>query len=441
VISLATLLHMAQGRWKSYLLAVVIILIVLATTHTWNPWPKLWNWFNTSSPIAAGASQWQQRIGGSPQKVQIAADAVIVSYRTSVEAYGLGAGVKLWNNDADWASVAGQGSEAVVVTGRLLTKGYQVLDPRSGAVKRADTSASAVWTYQDAILDLSCAKGSDCTLSAWAPNGTQPRWQVSTGGIGFVLDAADPDLPDTRQLTGPGIDNDVAGRGELPGLIGLPDDGKVRVINTATGKVSQTVTPGTGQKVVVVGGRVLTVTGTAADGTCYYGVVATDPPAGQTVWQRDGLNLRTAGNGSGCKQDRDPAGGEDVVLGVDPVGKEELIAAHDGRILWHGDKGETVLSVNDAYALIRSANHGSVRAFSFATGGTAWRRDVGANVSAAVTPYASIVVTTKPSRIVALDPRSGSVLVDVKTDAKVFTSGTAGLIVVSGRDMAYLPFR
>jgi outer membrane protein assembly factor BamB len=441
VISLATLLHMAQGRWKSYLLAVVIILIVLATTHTWNPWPKFWNWFNTSSPIAAGASQWQQQIGGSPQKVQIASDAVVVSYRTSVEAYGLGAGVKLWHSDADWASVAGQGGDAVVVTGRLLTKGYQVLDPRSGAVKRADTSATAVWTYQDAVLDLTCAKGSDCTLTAWSPNGTQPRWQVSTGGIGFVLDAADPDLPDTKQITGKGIDDDVAGRGALPGLIGLPDDGKVRVINTATGKVSETVTPGAGQKVVVVGGRVLTVTGTAGDGTCYYGVVATDPPGGQTIWKRDGLNLRTAGNGSACKQDRDPAGGEDVVLGVDPVGREELIAAHDGRILWHGDKGENVLSVNDAYALIRSPNHASVRAWSFSTGGTAWKRDVGANVSAAVTPYASIVVTTKPSRVLALDPRSGSVLVDVKTDAKVFTSGTAGLIVVSGRDMAYLPFR
>src|SRR5882757_8524485 len=131
---------MAEGRWKSYLLAIVVILIVLATTQTWNPWPRLWNWFNTSKPIAPGAAQWQQTIGGSPQKVQIAADAVIVSYRTSVEAYGLGA-------------------EAVVVTGRLLTKGYQVLDPRTGTVRRSDTSATAVWTYQDAILDLTCAKG------------------------------------------------------------------------------------------------------------------------------------------------------------------------------------------------------------------------------------------------------------------------------------------
>ena len=441
MISLATLAHMAEGRWKSYLLAVVVILIVLATTHTWNPWPKFWNWFNTSAPIAAGAAQWQQTIGGSPQKVQIAGDTVIVSYRTSIEAYGLGAGVKLWNSDADWASVAGDGTGSVVVTGRLLTKGYQVLDPRSGTVRRSDTSATAVWTYQDAVLDLSCAKGSDCTLTAWAPTGTQPLWQVSTGGIGFVLDAADPDLPDTHQLTGPGIDNDVAGRGTLPGLIGLPDDGKVRVINTATGKVAETASAGTGQRIVVVGGRVLTVTGTAGDGTCYYGVVATAPPSGQTVWQRDGLNLRTAGNASGCKQDRDPAGGEDVVLGVDPVGREELISAHDGRVLWHGNKGETVLSVNDAYALIRSADHDSLRALSFASGETAWRRNVGSNVSAALTPYASVVVTTRPSRVVAVDPRSGSVLVDVKTDAKVFTVGTAGLIAVSGRDMAYLPFR
>jgi outer membrane protein assembly factor BamB len=441
VIYLATLAHMAEGRWKSYLLAAVVILIVLATTHTWNPWPKFWTWFNTSEPIAAGAAQWQQTIGGSPQKVQIAGDAVIVSYRTSVEAYGLGAGVKLWNSDADWATVAGQGTDAVVVTGRLLTKGYQVVDPRSGAVRRADTTATAVWTYSDAVLDLTCAKGSDCTLTAWSPTGTQPRWQVSTGGIGFVLDAADPDLPDTHQLTGQGIDNDVAGRGPLPGLIGLPDDGKVRVINTATGKVAQTASPGLGQRIVVVGGRVLTVTGTAADGTCYYGVVATDPPSGQTVWRRDGLNLRTAGNGSGCKQDRDPAGGEDVVLGVDPVGREELISAHDGVVLWHGVKGENVLSVNDAYALIRSTNHDSLGAFSFAGGQTVWRRDVGANVSAALTGYASVVVTDRPSRVVAVDPRSGSVLVDIKTDAKVFTVGPAGLIVVSGRNMAYLPFR
>jgi hypothetical protein len=212
------------------------------------------------------------------------------------------------------------------------------------------------------------------------------------------------------------------------------------VVNTATGKIMRTVTPGDNQRIAVAGGRVLTVTGTAADGTCYYGVVAGASSSAQTVWQRDGLNLRTAPNGSACKQDRDPVGGEDVVLGVDPVGREELIDAHDGRVLWHGSKGENVLSVDDSSALIRSADHKSLSGFSFARDSTAWRRGVGSDVSAAVTPYASIVVTANPSRVVAVDPSSGSVRADVRTEAKVFAVTQGGMIIVSGRDMAYVPF-
>ena len=151
-----------------------------------------------------------------------------------------------------------------------------------------------------------------------------------------MLDAANPDLPDTKPLSSKQVDDQVAGRPYLPSLLGLPDDGRVRIVDTAVGRVVQTVAPKPNQRVAVTGGRVLTVTGDARDGTCYYGVVATDPPDGGAVWRRDGLNLRTAGNGSACKQDRDPAGGDDVVLGVDPVGREQLLAAHDGRVLWRG---------------------------------------------------------------------------------------------------------
>jgi outer membrane protein assembly factor BamB len=433
---------MASGGspWKGYALVAIVVAIVLATTGVWNPWPGIWNWANTSEPIAGGAARWQQRIGGSPQSVTIAGDAVIVEYRTSVDAYDLTAGIKLWGNDADWASVAGQGSNAVVVTGRLLTKGYQVLDPRTGSVRRADTAATAVWTYRDAILDLHCGKGSECQLTAWDPAGSTPKWTVDTGGIGFVLNAANPDLPDTRQLTAAGVDDDVARPRVLPGLIGLPDDGKVRVVNTATGKVVQVVQTGRQQRVALAGGRVLTITGTAQDGTCYYGVVATDPPGTGAVWRRDGLNLRTADNGSDCKQERDPAGGEDVVLGVDPVGREELLNGHDGRVLWRGATGENVLAVDDQSAVIRTADKSLLRGFSFSRSRTVWARQVGAGVSAALTPNAVIVVTSKPSRVVALARSDGRVLADVRTDAKVFAVGSAGMIAVSGRDMAYLPF-
>jgi outer membrane protein assembly factor BamB len=427
--------------WKGFTVFAAVALVVLATTHVFNPWPKLWNWVNTSGPLAPGASQWQQRLGGSPQNVTIAGTAVIVSYRVSVEAYGLGAGVKLWQSDADWAAVAGDGNSSVVVTGKLLTKGYQVLEPRTGAVLRRDTQATAVWTYANAILDLHCAKGSDCALTAWDPRGSRPLWSISTGGIGFVLHAANPDLPDTNSLTSSQVDDNAAGPSYMPSLIGLPDDGKVRVIDTAVGRVVQTVAPAADQRVAVAGGRVLTVTGTAQDGTCYYGVVATDPPSGERVWSRDGLNLRTADNGSSCKQSHDPAGGYDVVLGVDPVGRDELIAGHDGRVLWHGDKGQDVLAVDDGYAVIRSAGKDTFSGRSLSRGTTTFHRAVNKDASAALTPYAAIVANANPSRITAIAPGSGAVLVDVRTDAKVFAVGAGGLIIVSGRDMAYLPFR
>jgi outer membrane protein assembly factor BamB len=422
------------------ILAVVGI-VVLATTHVFNPWPQVWSWVTASSPVAEGVSQWQVKLSGSPSGITIANDTVIVEYRTRVESYGIGAGIKLWQSDADWATVAGGSSDAVVVTGKLLTKGYQVLDPRTGQVRRSDTAATAVWAYANAIVDLRCVKGGECELSAWDPRGSRPLWTISTGGIGFVLDAANPDLPDTRPLPAEQVDDGVTGRPPMPSLMGLPDGGRVRVVDTARGRVVQTVDPGPEQRIAVTGGRVLTVTGEARDGTCYYSVTASDPPDSGAVWSRDGLNLRTADNGSACKQDRDPAGGDDVVLGVDPVGREQLLAAHDGRVLWRGGKDQDVLALNDRYAVIRSADGRTLSGHGFANGKTLWQRKVNDGASAALSPHAAIIANTSPRRIIAVAPGSGRVLVEARTEAKVFATGPSGLLAVDGRDMAYLPFR
>ncbi|WP_436525799.1 outer membrane protein assembly factor BamB family protein [Actinoplanes sp. HUAS TT8] len=423
---------MASGTWKGVTLVAAVTVTVLASTGVWNPFPQLWEWVNTSGPVAPG-TRWQQRLTGTPQSVSVVGESVVVEYRTSVEAYNLSTAVKTWRSDADWARIAGSGSDAVVVTGRLLTKGYQVLDARTGTVKRADTEASAVWTYQNGIIDLHCASSSDCRLTAWDPRAGSQLWSVATGGIGFVLHAANPDLPDSRRLGSGDVDDDAAGPAMMPGLFGLPDNGKVRVIDTANGHLVQTVESGADQRIAVVGGRVLTVTGTAKDGTCYYGVVATSPPNNRTVWKRDGLNLRTAE--SDCKQDRDPAGGYDVVLGVDPYGRQELINAADGRILWYGDKTAEVLAVDDRYAVIRTGD--TLRGWSFSRGKAVWGQ-ARAKAGAAITPYAVIVVSS--GRVTALNPTNGAVRADVRTDAKVFTAAPGGLILVSGRDMAYLPY-
>ncbi|AEV88904.1 hypothetical protein ACWT_7895 [Actinoplanes sp. SE50] len=424
---------MASGTWKGFTLVAAVTVTVLAATGVWNPFPRLWEWVNTSGPVAPG-TRWQQRLTGTPQSVAVIGDAVVVEYRTSVEAYGLTAAVKLWESDADWAAVAGQGSDAVVVTGRLLTKGYQVLDPRTGTVRRADTTAGAVWTYDNGIVDLHCAGGNDCRLTAWDPKSGDQLWSVATGGIGFVLHAANPDLPDTHRLGTGDVDDQAAGPAQMPGLLGLPDGDRVRVIDTANGRLVQTVQPGPDQRIAVTGDRVLTITGTARDGTCYYGVVATSPPGNRAVWRRDGLNLRTAQ--SDCKQDRDPAGGYDVLLGVDPYGRQELINAADGRILWYGDKSAEVLTVDDRYAVIRDGD--TLRGWSFARGKAVWRQGGRAKAGATVTPNAVIVVSS--GRVTALNPANGAVRADVRTDAKVFTAAPGGLILVSGRDMAYLPY-
>jgi hypothetical protein len=42
--------------------------------------------------------------------------------------------------------------------------------------------------------------------------------------------------------------------------------------------------------------------------------------------------------------------------------------------------------------------------------------------------------------VAALSPSSGRLLAEVRTSAKIFTSGPSGMIAVDGRDMAYLPF-
>jgi outer membrane protein assembly factor BamB len=427
-------------RRSYYLVLAVIAVVILALTGVWNPFPGLWAWINQSSPLATPPAAWQQRLGGAAKTVTVTGGSVIVEYRTRIEAFGLTAGVQLWERNADWSAVAGGDEDSVVVTGQLLTKGYEVVDPGSGVVRRTDTEAVAVWTYDNAILDVRCIAARDCELSSWAPRGTAPEWTVSTPGIGFVLFADNPDLPDARPLDSGRIDSGAAGPTEMPGLIGFPADGKLHVVDTAAGRVVQIIDDDRSKRIAVAGGRVLTVSADARDGTCYFGVTAVDPSTGRQVWRQEGLNLRTAENGTGCKQNQDPAGGHDVVLGVNPIGREVLVDAHDGRVLWVGTAAQKVLAVDDRYALIRSADGRTLSTRSFGKGRTAWRRPIADGANAALTPYAVVVTEAKPYRITALNPVTGAVLAQVRSDARVLAVGRAGMIISAGRDLAYVSF-
>ncbi|MGB2571179.1 hypothetical protein ACPFP2_22430 [Micromonospora citrea] len=417
----------------------LVTVVVLAATGVWNPFPTMWDWVDRRQPISEPDVVWQQRIGGTPKSVTIAGDTVVVEQRTRVEARSLATGAQLWERKADWAAVAGGDKDPVVAVGKLLVKGYELLDPTTGAVRRRDGDAVAVWTYRNMLLDARCVEPTDCTLSAWDPRGTAPLWTAFLPGVSTGLFADNPNLLGTRRLTAPRIDAGAAGPEAAPPLLGFPVDGRVHVVDTATGRVVQNVEPGRDERLAVIGGRMLRIKAVSRDGTCQYAVSAREAATGQEVWRRAGVNLRTA-DSAGCVQREDPQGARNVLIGVAPDGREAVIDGYDGRLLLVDAEGEKLLAVDDRYALVRAADRRSVVGRQFGVDRPRWTRPSTGRAGAALTPYAAVVSEEKPNRLIALDPRTGRELVVLRTSANALAVGANGMIIGEGREIGYVRF-
>lgn len=422
-----------------YVVMAVIALVVLGATGVWNPWPGVWDRVNRSQPISEPDVTWQRRIGGTPKSVTVAGDAVVVEQRTRVEGRSLATGAPLWERKADWAAVAGEGRGAVVAVGKLLVKGYEVLDPATGSVRRRDDRAEAVWTYRNLLLDARCGDSTDCTVSAWDPRGTRPLWTAALPGVDSGLFADNPELLGTRRLTGHRIDPGAAGPEAVPALLGFPVDGRVHVLDTATGRVVRDVEPGREERLAVVGGRMLRIEARSQDGTCFFTISGREAGTDREVWRRAGLNLRTADQ-AGCAQREDPQGARNVVVGIAPDLRETVVDAYDGRLLWVGAPGEKLLAVDDRYALARAADRRSVAGLELAVDGPRWSRRVSEKTYGALTPYAAVLVEERPNRATALEPRSGRVLAELRTSANVLAVGPAGMVIGEGREIGYVRF-
>ncbi|MEU4644251.1 PQQ-binding-like beta-propeller repeat protein [Micromonospora sp. NPDC023814] len=425
--------------WRGGLLLALIVVVVLAATGVWNPFPGVWDWVDRSEPISEPDVVWQKRVGGTPRSVTIAGDTVVVEQRTRVEARSLATGDQLWERKADWSAVAGGDRGAVVVVGKLLVKGYEVLDPTTGATRRRDGDAVAVWTYRNLLLDARCVDATDCTISAWEPRGTAPVWTAFVPGVRSGLLGDNPGLLGTRRLDAVRIDEEVAGPEAVPPLLGFPIDGRVHVLDTATGRVLQNVEPGRDERLSVVGGRLLRITARSQDGTCYFAISGRDPATGRETWQRAGLNLRTADN-AGCVQREDPQGARNVLIGVAPDAREAVLDGYDGRLLLVAAAGERLLAVDDRHALVRPADKRAVVSHELGTGRVRWTRPAGAKAGAALTPYAAVLADEKPSRLVALDPRTGRELASLRTAANALAVGPNGMVIGEGREIGYVRF-
>lgn len=424
---------------KCYLAFALVVVIVLAATNVWNPFPGLWDWVNRSQPLSQPDVTWQQRIGGTPRSVTVTERAIVIEHRLKVEGRSITSGNQVWERKADWAAVAGEGTDQVVATGELLKKGYQVLNPATGAVLRADDAAVAVWSYRNALLDVRCASPRDCTLTAWDPRGTTPRWTAPLPGMGFVVFADNPQLLGTRPLTARDVADDAGGPQTMPAVLGFPVDGRIHVVETLSGRVLQELEEGRHERIVVFAGRTFSLVATPRDGACYYTAQANDPVTGLQVWQRTGLNLRTADR-VGCAQRQNPTGGANVLAGTAPDMRETVIDAHDGRVLWTSAAGQELRAVDDRYALVRSADGETLQAYALPIPTPRWTRPMHPDAQLALTRHAALVVDRKPDRIIALDPATGTELANLRTSAKVLAVGPAGMVIGDGREIGYVKF-
>jgi outer membrane protein assembly factor BamB len=430
----------ASGRSAAsgWLVAALIVVIVVTSTGLWNPWPGIWDWINTSATLSDPPPKWQERLGGRPKAVMAAENMVLVEQRESVEGRTLVGGVRLWQQPADWAAIAGPAGRTVVVTGKLLTKGYTVLDPRTGNQIRKDDKALAVWTYANAMIDVFCHGPQDCILTAREPASGDELWHVQLTGVGFVLFADNPELTGVHRLAGDGGPDDLDGPGRMPPLLGFPVNGTVEVVDTVAGRLLGTVKPSRHEKILVMAGRVVHSEATPISGGCEMHLVGRDPNTGRVVWQRDGYNLGTI-SGAACDQDRDAGGAGSALYATRPDGRQVLLDAGDGRELLVAPPGAKILASDGVRAVLRSRDGKTLTAYQLGEAEPLWSRPADPKATAAVARTNILVFDKNPERLWVLD-QDGKVILESHSSARAVALVAQGVLVGDRRDLGLVQF-
>jgi len=431
----------AKGRSTAsgWLVAGLLVLIILVSTGVWNPFPALWNWINTSASLADPAPKWQERLGGRPVHVLGADGTVIVEQRESVEGRSLTTGAHLWEAEADWTAIAGPAGRTVVVTGKFLVKGYRVLDPRTGALVRKNDKAAAVWTYSDAMIEVTCRTSQDCVLTAREPASGDELWHTDLPGVGFVLFADNPSLPGLRPFDVDQADGSLTGSGRMPRYLGFPIDDKIHLVDTRTGEVVNILKAAKNERIYLAGGRVLHSEAKPVSAACELHLTARDPISNRVVWKLDGYNLGTI-SGAACDQRSEPRGAGSALLATRPDGRQVLLDAADGRQLLVAPEGAKIIATDGVRAVVRSKDGKTLTAYQLGEADPLWSRKADPKASAAVTRTHIVVFDRNPDRIRVLAPDSGQPVVEVASEAKVLALLAQGLLLGDQRDLGLLTF-
>lgn len=421
-------------------LGVLAIVITISLVTPWHPMQglgaALGDLLHRAGQISRPHTDWVQRVPQMPTGAVSAGSSVVVLMRDAVEARDVADGAQRWHRDSDWAAVAGTGGDAVVLVGRR-GHGFEAVDPDSGSVRWRDGTAAGAWSYRDAVLTLDCAP--DCTVAARSPADGAVRWRLALPGVGRVLAGANADLPGGRALVaGSYADAVAAAPRPLPPVLAFPAEQRVQVVDTVHGRRLGTESSTLTSRVTVLAGRLLVSTTEPRDGNCRYRLEVRDPATGHEIWHRDGYDLHTA-SGAGCEQRHDPQGRDGVLAATRGDNREVFLSVADGRELWVAGAGESIVGTDGRYGLVRTADHHGIRAVDLTRGGVLWSRAAAAKSEVAVTGYAVLVIDREAGRLLALDQPSGSVIVDVSTQASVIGYGPTGLVLARGRTVGYLP--
>jgi hypothetical protein len=188
-----------------------------------------------------------------------------------------------------------------------------------------------------------------------------------------------------------------------------------------------------------MGGGVIASPAVSRDGSCRYTLVAREPASGKSLWKKDGYDIRTA-SGAGCEQRRDPGGSGGVLVATRGDNRDVFLSVSTGSELWVAAPGESILATDGRYGLVRSADHKAVKEVDLTNGQVQWSQPAPAHAAVALTPYAVFVGDFDNDHLLAVDPVSRRVLLDLKTGSTLLGYGSTGVVLNLGRTIGYLAY-
>ncbi|GAA0921579.1 hypothetical protein Vau01_014980 [Virgisporangium aurantiacum] len=418
---------------------IIALGVTLAIVLKWNPWLEFKGWLDErTSTLSEPKGAWTQRVAGQPDAAGITDTAVVAFMGDMVESRARNNGEFKWRKETDWAALAGPSSGGVVIISKVNGKGFDAVDPLSGATKWTDPDGDGAWTYRDAVLTVDCPK-SGCSIVNRNPDTGEVRWKISTGNAIRSINGDNSGRVGPRSLDDKWNDVRNADPQPMPRYLGYLSDRKLQVLDTQAGRKVREENVPNDSRVVVAANRTVRVAGSVASNGCRIVVSGREAGGGQQLWQKDGYDLRTTG-GAGCEPRNDPPGGGTVLIATRLDQRQVLLSAVDGRELAVANPGETILGTDGEVGIVRAGDGKQIRAIRLDGGGQAWARPVQSSAKVGVTPHAIFITDAATERVVALDGGSGQVRLDLGTGAEVIGVHQAGVVLGRGRTVGFNSF-